>query len=232
MRAGIDIAEVETATKIRARYLRAIENEEWGMLPGPTFVRSFLRTYAEYLGLDAKMLVDEYKLRHEPVPDQDPHSLPPLGREPRVRLRAPALPRGWAIGLSIAAVFVLLIILGSIGKEPGGTTATVTRAPRTQTHRAPARPPPPTTVKLALIPTGEVYVCLRDTQGELIVNETLVPQGGERVFTGERFRLTVGRATIKVRVNGKSLKIPDTGAPVTYELKPGTRKLLPDVSAC
>src|SRR5688572_19685804 len=52
MRARIDISEVESATKIRAKYLRAIENEEWEMLPGPTFVKSFLRTYADYLGID------------------------------------------------------------------------------------------------------------------------------------------------------------------------------------
>ena len=49
MRARIDVSEVEAATKIRAKYLRAIENEEWDMLPGPTFVKSFVRTYAEYL---------------------------------------------------------------------------------------------------------------------------------------------------------------------------------------
>ena len=53
MRRRIDMAEVEAATKIRAKYLRALENEEWDLLPGPTFVKTFLRTYAEYLGLDA-----------------------------------------------------------------------------------------------------------------------------------------------------------------------------------
>ena len=66
MRARIDISEVEAATKIRAKYLRAIENEEWDMLPGPTFVKSFVRTYAEYLGIDARLLVEEYKLRMSP----------------------------------------------------------------------------------------------------------------------------------------------------------------------
>ena len=46
----IDISEIEAETKIRAKYLRALENEEWDLLPGPTFVKSFLRTYAEALG--------------------------------------------------------------------------------------------------------------------------------------------------------------------------------------
>ena len=50
MRRRIDMTEVEAATKIRAKYLRALENEEWDLLPGPTFVKTFLRTYAEYLG--------------------------------------------------------------------------------------------------------------------------------------------------------------------------------------
>src|SRR5271167_4997527 len=66
MRARIDVSEIEARTKIRAKYLRALENEEWGLLPGPTFVKSFLRTYAQALGLDGKALVEEYRLSHEP----------------------------------------------------------------------------------------------------------------------------------------------------------------------
>src|ERR671920_27772 len=71
MRNRIDITEVEQATKIRAKYLRAIENEEWDLLPGPTFVKSFLREYAKYLGLDARLLVEEYKLRYERPSEHD-----------------------------------------------------------------------------------------------------------------------------------------------------------------
>src|SRR5215212_413986 len=66
MRQKVDIADVEAATKIRAKYLRALENEEFGLLPGPTFAKTFLRTYAEYLGLDAQLLVEEYRVQHEP----------------------------------------------------------------------------------------------------------------------------------------------------------------------
>ena len=52
MRQRLDITDVEAQTKIRAKYLRALENVDFGMLPGATFVKSFLRTYAEFLGLD------------------------------------------------------------------------------------------------------------------------------------------------------------------------------------
>jgi cytoskeleton protein RodZ len=65
MRARIDVSEIEAQTKIRAKYLRALENEEWDLLPGPTFVKSFLRTYGQALGLDGKMLVEEYRVNYE-----------------------------------------------------------------------------------------------------------------------------------------------------------------------
>ena len=67
MRQQIDIAEVEEITKIRAKYLRALENEEFSLLPDAPRARSFLRTYAEALGLDARMLVEEYRANYEPV---------------------------------------------------------------------------------------------------------------------------------------------------------------------
>src|SRR5271167_1551310 len=69
MRARIDVSEIEATTKIRAKYLRALENEEWGLLPGPTFVKSFLRTYAQALGLDSKALVEEYRQSEENASD-------------------------------------------------------------------------------------------------------------------------------------------------------------------
>src|SRR4051794_19902536 len=71
MRRRIDMTEVEAATKIRAKYLRALENEEWDLLPGPTFVKTFLRTYAEYLDLDPRLLVEEYRQRFERPTSQD-----------------------------------------------------------------------------------------------------------------------------------------------------------------
>ena len=71
MRARIDISEIEAETKIRAKYLRALENEEWGLLPGPTFVKSFLRTYAQALGLDGRALVEEYRLNQERPSEAD-----------------------------------------------------------------------------------------------------------------------------------------------------------------
>src|ERR671917_1904579 len=96
MRQRIDITEVEAATKIRAKYLRALENEEWDLLPGPTFVKTFLRTYADYLGLDARNLVEEYRARYERPAAQE---LTPFGTNlggRRLRPRPPIFPPGTA----------------------------------------------------------------------------------------------------------------------------------------
>src|SRR5690242_7342555 len=121
MRRRIDMTEVEAATKIRAKYLRALENEEWDLLPGPTFVKTFLRTYAEYLDLDPRLLVEEYRQRFERPTTQD---LTPFRRERGGRQRQrPRRPIGPFIVVAIGVLIVLgaLYILGRQGpdeKEP------------------------------------------------------------------------------------------------------------------
>src|ERR671925_286723 len=71
LRQGLDFPEVEHATKIRGKYLRALEDEQFDILPGQTYVKGFLRTYSEYLGLDGQLYVDEYNSRYIPG-DDDP----------------------------------------------------------------------------------------------------------------------------------------------------------------
>src|SRR5919112_775824 len=111
MRARIDITEVETATKIRAKYLRALENEEWDLLPGPTFVKTFLRTYAQYLELDDKLLVEEYKQRFERPNAQDLAPLAPLGgRRDRRPTRIGPSP-GMIVGVLVIALVAVLFLI-------------------------------------------------------------------------------------------------------------------------
>src|SRR4051812_14791690 len=127
MRQRIDIVEVESHTKIRAKYLRALENEEWDLLPGTTFVKTFLRTYGDYLGLDSKMLVEEYKQRYERPGPQD---LLPFGaraagrRQRRAPTVSPLVVVGVAVVLLLAALFAIGKWLGS--SDPGGSLPTGT----------------------------------------------------------------------------------------------------------
>src|SRR5262245_46552350 len=129
MRARIDITEVEQATKIRAKYLRALENEEWNLLPGSTFIRSFLREYADYLGLDARTLVEEYKLRYERPSEHELAPLSPsLGRDRRGGSAAGGpgfgsgvAPRWLIVGGVLALIVVVLWIVGSLGGDDSGS---------------------------------------------------------------------------------------------------------------
>src|SRR3954465_5698023 len=117
MRRRIDMTEVEGATKIRAKYLRALENEEWDLLPGPTFVKTFLRTYAEYLELDPRMLVEEYRQRYERPSTQH---LTPFG--PAMGGRRARRPRR-SVGpfiVVLLGVVVLLAALYGLGKWGNG----------------------------------------------------------------------------------------------------------------
>src|SRR5579859_1162794 len=112
MRAKIDINEVEAATKIRAKYLRAIENEEWELLPGEVYAKSFLRTYGDYLGLDTRQLIDDFKRRYERPTDHELRPIAPLGRDRDRRPRGPLVPPWAAVALVLAAVVAALALIG------------------------------------------------------------------------------------------------------------------------
>src|SRR3954464_7287733 len=105
-----DIYVVERETKIRTKYLQALENEEWDVLPGPTYVKGFLRTYAAYLGLDADALVDEYRrgIERSPASEQ-----PYLFSEPLLeRRRRPSPPqrRSWGQLLAIIGILAVAVV--------------------------------------------------------------------------------------------------------------------------
>lgn len=79
-RRRIDLVAAEQDTKIRSKYLAALETEDFDVLPGPVFVRGFLRTYSRYLGLDPQLFVDEYNARFGRFEEMDDHDSPVLGR--------------------------------------------------------------------------------------------------------------------------------------------------------
>lgn len=107
----VDVHEVEEETKIRAKYLRALENEEYNLLPGNAYVKSFLRTYADYLGLDSRALVDAYRAQGERSED-DPIAFA-AGTPAKSTTR-----RRWVF--AIAAIIVIALVLFLIGALGGG----------------------------------------------------------------------------------------------------------------
>src|SRR5947209_16619559 len=122
LRQALDYPEIEQSTKIRAKYLRALEDEQFDVLPAQTYVKGFLRSYAEYLGLDGQLYVDEYNSRfvvgEEEAPARPRRSAPP-SRGVQVQSRVVLLTL-----LGIAAVTALVIVAWTRGepqkKEPVG----------------------------------------------------------------------------------------------------------------
>ena len=230
MRARIDVAEIEAETKIRAKYLRALENEEWDLLPGPTYVKSFLRTYAEALDLDAKLLVDEYKLRHERLSEVElqPINAAAPGRERR-RRQGPVVPRWLVFVLIFAGLIFALSLLGRDDgsppvASPGADTQTQTTAPPPAV--APPPPPRPERVSLRIVATGEVNVCLKSGERTLIRGQTL--QAGQRtpVFRSRRLRLTLGNNAARLIINGRSRTVAPSAEPIGIQITQSGRRPL------
>lgn len=111
--AKIDVQNVEDATKIRAKYLRALENEEFDLLPGPSYVKSFLRTYAEFLGLDGRELVDAYRRQYERGQDSEPTGFGSRSNLKAGGTRRPRWVRIAAVAFVVAVIAV--VILGILG---------------------------------------------------------------------------------------------------------------------
>ena len=222
MRARIDISEVEAGTKIRAKYLRALENEEWDLLPGPTYVKSFLRTYAEALDLDAKLLVDEYKLRHERLSEVElqPINAAAPGRERR--RQGPVVPR-WIL---LLVIFVgLIVALGLLGSDDDKTPPAATTPPATQTTTKPAAAPPPPPaapqrVRLRIVATSQVYVCLKAGDRTLVDGQTLDAGDSTRTYRSRRFRVTLGNAGVRLLINGRSRSVAPSADPIGMQITP------------
>src|SRR4051812_597765 len=247
MRRRIDMTEVETATKIRGKYLRALENEEWDLLPGPTFVKSFLRTYAEYLGLDARLLVEEYRQRYERPAQQDLTPFSAARRAPgRRRRRGAAMGPVLVMAGGALALLAFLFVLGLFGPGddetpvPSGSGAKATATP-TATASPKAKSSTPARareVQLRLIATGPVYVCLVDSDGKQVIDERTLEAGTRTdVFKSRSFRTNFGNDNVKMVINGKMFSVEPSPDPIGYALRPGRapRKLSdaarPDCSA-
>src|SRR3954453_18114564 len=228
MRNRVDITEVEAGTKIRAKYLRALENEEWDLLPGPTFVKTFLRSYAEYLGLDSRALVEEYKQRYE-RPSQAEQLTPfaPRAGGRRERRRRPGLGPAIALVVGIVALLGALYALGTWGNDDSGSkqakqTPTATPAKKKKAKRRTSAAP--RRVTLQIVPTGTVNVCLVNARGRKLIDSRDLHAGQRaRRYKGRRFRVSFGNGQARLKAAGHTVDVPDRSTPVGYDVRPGRR---------
>jgi transcriptional regulator with XRE-family HTH domain len=231
MRARIDISEVEERTKIRAKYLRAIENEEWDLLPGPVYVKSFLKAYGDFLGLDSRLLIDEYKRRYERPSDGELRPIASLSRERERAARGPILPPWVIIAVVIVAILVVLAVLGSNNNSPKSPPPVAPVQPRATTkkhhrrHRRARRgatgvtAPALATVKLQLVPTSTVYVCVTDPSGKKLIPGVTYSAGQPiPTVSGPKLYVNLGNNGVQMKVNGTPVGVTASPNAIDFEL--------------
>jgi cytoskeleton protein RodZ len=224
-RYGMDVREVEDRTKIRAKYIRALENEDWETLPAPAYIRGFLRTYGSMVGLDGEMLVDEFRRRYgseaEAIGPAPPD--PILTGRRRPGERPPS--RGPLILAVLAGIVVLLLLLSLLGgsddpapQEPRGqgqakqARAAQRKADRQAQQQRKARKKAEANrlqkVDAMLKPLSTVAVCLvAGSDTALIDNQVLLEGAKEQFGPEKRYRLTLGPGAVKFVVGDTDKKL-------------------------
>jgi hypothetical protein len=250
MERGLELADVERVTKIRQKFLEAMEGDRWDALPGPSYARGFLDIYARHLGLDREALLDQYRQTvegesHEPIPESviKPGTL----RQHRSARRTTSFNRHrgmlssieWkpvakVVGGLLVLIVIGLVIVGSIGGSgDGGGTEKHQKGKGTATNAA--GPPasttttPPGRVSVELRPTAPVWVCLVDDRGSPLVDgETLSAHEGRGPFSADGFDVTFGNGSVEMTVDGRPADVPAVAQPIGYRITPsGVRKLDP-----
>jgi hypothetical protein len=203
----VDLDEVHAATGIRPRYLRAIEEEDWSALPEEFYARSFVRKYAQFLGVDPDPLVDEYRRQVGTSGSAGAPTSPFARTNSR---RADALRRRrkrqavyvWiGTGLLAVAIVVAIVLIASGGgnesgsggnnvaaKEGGaakkqaagkggGQKAGGKNAEGGDANRTSRRFFKPKEIALTIEPTAEVWACVLDAKGKPLVDGATLAPG-------------------------------------------------------
>jgi cytoskeleton protein RodZ len=238
LRQGIELPRVEADTKIRAKYLRALEEERFDVLPAETYVKGFLRTYAEYLGLDGQLYVDEFNSRFTRA--EDPLLAPSTPPRPRPR---PVESNFVVVALAgIVAVTILVVVAWRVGSGDNTAsnsligTQTIGEGPATtsETTPPPPAPPPPAAAaprlaKLVLSARdGDCWVQVRagSATGRLIFEGTVQQGQTQRFVRWKRLWLELGApSNLLARLNGRPVRdFPDQPSVIVVTAK-GVRTL-------
>jgi Helix-turn-helix domain len=202
VRRSIEFAQAEQVTKIRGKYLRALEDEQFELLPSQTYVKGFLRTYAEYLGLDGQLYVDEYNSRFVAIEDADfrPRRSAARPQERNRRIETNVV----LIALAAIAIVTIVVISAwnSSGKQPEGK-ATLKHAVVKKTAKV-AVP----TLSLKAIGGSSYAAIHRGGPAGAIIFEGTLTRGHTQRFSGKNFWFTVSTPeNLRIAVRGKTIQL-------------------------
>ena len=203
-RRQVDLAVAEQATKIRARYLRALEDERFDQLPSQTYVKGFLRTYADYLGLDGQLYVDEFNSRF--VTGEE-HDARPRRSSVRPERRTRRLETTIVL-IAVALVAIVTLVVTSAWQtgDSGSKGPTVTH--RVKVHKKSTIPRPHAFLEIAAV-AGPSYVTVHrgNATGRLLFQGT-ISKGRVEPFTGKDFWISVSSPeNLRITVAGKRVGV-------------------------
>jgi cytoskeletal protein RodZ len=218
-RRGIDFAQAEVATKIRGKYLRALEEEQFALLPAQTYVKGFLRTYAEYLGLDGQLYVDEFNSRFVSGEEYEPRVRRSAARRPQRRHRRFETN---VVFVALAVIAILTVIVISAWKASGD------KSPRAQpTTTAPKvlhRPKVKAPLLEVTAKTGQTHLIVHkgSATGNVVFDGTISKGDPARAIKGTRLWVQIDTPeNLTIKISGQVVRVPGAQPRVGIVTKTG-----------
>jgi len=216
----ISLRQIADSSKISLRYLEALEQDRFDVLPAPVFARGFLREYARYVGLNPDEVVNYFILAVKGGAAEEPEALAPSARPSR------DWTYGLLLALGVAALLGLVALLAYWGerRRPRVEPPPPIAAPPVQP--APVAPPPAAAAAAVLPPLRVTLDFVQDCWVEAAVDgrrqiSELRVQGESLQLDAEQYVvLTLGNAAaVQVEVNGRPFPMPPGGGSVVRDLR-------------
>ena len=229
VRRKLTLQQVEEDTKIRVKYLQAMENEDFDLMPGPAYVKGFLQTYAGYLGLDPAIILDEYRSRG--VSREEHH---PFGGSSVIGKPHSHRGRNTLAFIAVACLLVLAVIyvLG-LSSEDAGTGGGAKLDPGllspspspSRSATAKPSPSPSPAQDLVRLAAGDASCWLEvrrgDAQGAVLYQGTLAA-GASKTFHEKTVWVKAGNpSALVIRVGEKRLPALDGVGPLIVTISGG-----------
>lgn len=231
VRRSLTLQQVEEDTKIRVKYVQAMENEDFDIMPGPTYVKGFLRTYSEYLGLDPDVIIGEYRSREgrtsSRVHEEPFGGVSTLGR--------PRSHRGRNTIVFIAVICLLVLgVIWILGRNGPDETPSTEPGALGLTSPSPSATPTPTPTPSATAADvrdivkitakdGDCWMDIRrDGPSGLALFTGTVKQGDRKKFKGKHLWMSLGNpVAVQLIAGGKKVKLKSDVGPWPVEVIKG-----------
>ena len=235
VRRNLTLQQVEEDIKIRVKYVQAMENEDWDVMPGVTYVKGFLRTYSTYLGLDPEVIIGEFRSRAV-APSQEHHE--PFGGSSVIGKPHGHRGRNTIVIIAIVCLIALAAIyaLGMMNDGDGNDVPTTTPDALGigSPSPSPSKSPKPEESSTAVPAWQKNLVKIEATDGDCWMEVRRNNASGVDLFSGtlqkgdrEKFKgkdvwMSLGApANVRLNVEGDNVKLKGDTGPWTVEVIEG-----------